>query len=405
MNKIPDIPHDRALPNGDFLAVSLKGEKISGISLNAGYNHLGIEKFCESCNYNKNIHIFERLCGPGSCAQSIAFCQGAEMIAGIDIPQRAGYIRVIAAELERIDNHLLQFAFLSHDIGFDTLSMYIRKDREEVLDIAAMLFGNRIVFNINTIGGVRRDMDTNQADIIGKTLAYLEERDKYYLDLVTKENTLLIRLSGVGSLSSQNAARLCTVGPVARMANISKDIRVDDPYAAYRDIPVSIVNNDRCDILGLVLVWLGEIRESINIIRYALDNLPDGEIKAPAPENIPCGEEFSRSEAPAGENSCFIMANGTDMPERVKLTLPQFTNLPSLTSMLEGNYLADLPLIINAVDLHYFGSGRTVVLNDIGNGRQRIFNRQELRQYSIDFYRQQGIDVNNVKVSKTPKTL
>ncbi|MEG1661836.1 MAG: nickel-dependent hydrogenase large subunit, partial [Clostridiales bacterium] len=241
-----------------------------------GYNHRGLEKACEARSYIQDLYIIERVCGICSHTHSTAFCQGVEELAGITITRRAAYIRVIMAELERLHSHLLWLGVAGHEIGFDTLFMYTWRDRELVLDMLAMLGGNRVNYGINTLGGVRRDITTEMMDRIRKVLDVIEEQDKYYIDLALHETTLAARLSGIGKLSHEDAIKYGAVGPVARASNVADDIRATEPYAAYDQIKVTVITDDHCDVFGRVVVRVLEILESINMLRFAMDNIPDG---------------------------------------------------------------------------------------------------------------------------------
>jgi len=394
--ELPIGPQHPSLKEPAAFWITLEGERVVNAVVGVGYNHRGLEKACESRNYIQNLYLIERVCGICSHTHSTAFCQGIEELAGLSIPKRAAYIRVMVAELERLHSHLLWLGVAAHEIGFDTMFMYTWRDREKVLDILAEVCGNRVNYGINTIGGVRRDVDEAMLQDISKMADELENQIKYYLELAMTETTLSARLSGVGRLPYEDALKFGVVGPVARSAGIADDIRVTEPYAAYGEIPVNPVVDTRADVLGRTVVRIKEMLESLNILRFCIKNIPDGDISVKAPLRIPAGEVISRTEAPRGENIHFIRSNGTDKPDRVRVRAPSEANWRGVKHMLEGGYLADVPIAIAAIDPCYSCTDRAIVV-DSGNGR-KVMDWQGLRQYSIDWYKKHGIDVSSVKI-------
>jgi NADH-quinone oxidoreductase subunit D len=200
------------------------------------------------------------------------------------------------AELERLHSHLLWLGVAGHEIGFDTLFMYTWRDREKVLDLLAEVGGNRVNYGINTIGGVRRDLDDEMLSDISKTLDILQDQIKYYLDLAMTDTMLAARLAGIGKLTKEDALKFGAVGPVARAAGIMNDIRIIEPYGAYTEIPVKPITDDHADVFGRTAVRILEMLESLNIIRLCIKNMPSGDITVKAPRRIPVGEVISRTE-------------------------------------------------------------------------------------------------------------
>ncbi|MCL1906108.1 MAG: nickel-dependent hydrogenase large subunit [Clostridiales bacterium] len=396
---IPIGPQHPSLKEPGCFTITLEGEKVVKAVVGVGYNHRGLEKACESRTYIQDLYILERVCGICSHTHSTAFCQAVEKLAQLTIPRRADYIRSIMAELERLHSHLLWLGVAGHEIGFDTLFMYAWRDRELVLDMLAMLGGNRVNYGINTIGGVRRDITPDQSADIRKMLDVIEERDKYYVQLALSETTLAARLAGVGLLDHENALKYGAVGPVARAANVAIDIRADEPYAAYDDIPVRVITAEQGDVFGRTVVRVLEIQESINMIRFALDNLPDGPIAVASPRRVPTGEVISRTEAPRGEDVHYVRSDGTDMPDRVRVRAPSEANWHGMAHMLEGDYLADVPIIIAAIDPCYSCTDRAFTIKR-DNGAKTRWDWSSLREYSIEWYKKRGVDINRLKIDK-----
>jgi len=390
--KIPIGPQHPALKEPEGFSVALKGEKILGVDIRLGYNHRGIEKAAEERTYIQDIYLIERVCGICSHSHSTCFIQAVEEIAGLAVPRRALYIRTIIGELERIHSHLLWLGVAGHEIGFDTLLMYSWRDREVVMDILASITGNRVNYGMNTIGGVRRDISPEQSQEILIALDILEERTKYYIEIATQESTIIKRLSGVGVLSREDVLRLDAVGPTARASGVKRDVRADDPYAAYGELEFKVITDERCDVYGRTVVRVKELMESYKIIRQALKNLPDGPIAIKAPRKIPAGEALSRYEAPRGEDVHYVRANGTEKPERVKIRAPTLANIQAVKHMLRDRYLADMPIVIAAIDPCFSCTDRRIALKEQESATGKIISWPALHAYSLEWYKKQGID-------------
>jgi membrane-bound hydrogenase subunit alpha len=394
--RIPIGPQHPALKEPESFLISLDGERIKDVGIRLGYNHRGIEKAAEARSYVQDVYLLERVCGICSHSHSTAFVQAVEEIAGLQIPPRAKYIRVLVAELERIHSHLLWLGVAGHEVGFDTLLMYSWRDREIVMDLLAMLTGNRVNYAINAIGGVRRDVDDSQKEQILAAVAKLEERTKYYIEVATQESTLIERLSGVGGLSLGDALRLGAVGPTARASGVARDTRKDDPYGAYAELDFKVVTDGHCDVYGRTLVRVGELMESYALIRQVLARMPAGEIAVRAPRRVPAGEALSRYEAPRGEDVHYVVGNGTDKPERVRVRAPTLANLQAVSTMLQDNNLADVPIVIAAIDPCFSCTDRMIRLDrsdgDGARAGSETIDWGGLRRLSIEWYRARGLD-------------
>lgn len=390
--KIPIGPQHPALKEPASFTITLNGETIIDMDVRLGYNHRGIEKACEERTYIQDMYLIERVCGICSHSHSTAFIQAVEEIAGLVVPPRAKYIRTIIAELERIHSHLLWLGVAGHEIGFDTLLMYSWRDREVVMDTLAALTGNRVNYGINTVGGVRRDIGKEQLAEMLKTMDVLEERTKYYIEVASEEVTLIKRLAKVGFLSHEDAVNLGAVGPTARASSVDRDVRRDDPYIAYKELDFKVITDAHNDVYGRTLVRVGELMQCYSMIRQLIAKIPDGPVTVKAPRKIPAGEALSRYEAPRGEDVHYVKANGTEKPERVKIRAPTLANLQAVAKMMENNRLADVPIIIAAIDPCFSCTDRMVKINDNSNGRRETLSWQALHAYSMDWHRKQGID-------------
>jgi NADH-quinone oxidoreductase subunit D len=387
--QVPVGPQHPALKEPASFLVSLEGEQICSLGVRLGYNHRGIEKACEQRSYLQDIYLIERICGICSHSHSMAFIAAVEEIAALEAPPRAVYIRMLVAELERIHSHLLWLGVAGHEIGFDTLLMYTWRDREIVMDLLAALTGNRVNYGINTIGGVRRDLDDAISRKILESMDVLEERTRYYISVASQEITLIKRLSNVGVLKHEDAKRLGAIGPTGRASNVVRDTRRDDPYAAYDKLDFDVVTDNHCDVYGRTLVRVGELMQTYKMIRQILKEIPPGPIAVKAPRKIPAGEALSRYEAPRGEDVHYVRSNGTEKPERVKVRAPTLANVQAVAHMLKEQYLADLPIVVAAIDPCFSCTDRAIELADRGE----VLSWGQARTHGIDWYRRErGID-------------
>lgn len=384
------------LKEPESFSVTLSGEKIMKFSARLGYNHRGIEKACEERTYVQDVYLTERICGICSHSHSTCFVQAVEEIAKLEVPKRALYIRTLVAELERIHSHLLWLGVAGHEVGFDTLLMYSWRDREIVMDILASLTGNRVNYGLNAIGGVRRDVSAEQIKDVLKAVDALEERTKYYIQIATQETTLINRLSGVGILSPKDAIKLGAVGPTARASGVDRDVRRDDPYAAYADLKFKVITDDHNDVYGRTLVRMGELIESYSMIRQLAKKMPEGPIAVKAPRKIPAGEATSRYEAPRGEDVHYVRSNGTDKPDRVKVRAPTLANIQTVAKMLEDRQLADLPIVIAAIDPCFSCTDRVTMVREADKRSKKLMEWEELHSYSIHWYKHHGIDFSDL---------
>lgn len=381
---IPVGPQHPALKEPEYLNFKVEGEKVVDADIRIGYIHRGIQKAMEARNYIQNIYLSERVCGICSYVHTTTYCQAVEKLLDVEIPKRAEYIRTVVLELERLHSHLLWLGIAGHEVGFDTFLMYTWRDRELVMDLLEMISGNRVNYAMNTIGGVRRDISDELKSKILKGMDVIEERTKYYLDVAGHEPTFLKRAQGAGYIDAATLRKLCAVGPTARGSGVKRDVRRDDPYAAYDEIPFEVVTSDLGDVLGRTVVRALEIIESCKIIRYALKHMPSGEIRVRVKRKAPLGEALSRCEAQRGEVFYYIRGNGTEKPERVMIRTPTLANITASIEMLKGGYIADIPIVFAAIDPCMACMDRALMLNE--EGEAEIWDWERLRNYGIDWY-------------------
>ena len=379
--KVPFGPQHPALKEPENFIFEVDGDIVVNVTPRLGYVHRGVEKAFERRTYVQNLYLAERICGICSHAHTTCYVQAVEELLNVDPPPRAKYIRTIVAELERLHSHSLWVGVAAHEAGFDTLFMYTWRDREEVMDLLEAISGNRVHYAMNTIGGVRRDMPADTFPIVKKHLDSFEKRMKEYSRIMKTEQSFLKRTAGVGILKPEDAVSTCAVGPNLRASGITEDVRADEPYAAYGETPFQVITHDGGDVLCRALVRVEEMMESINIVRYALDHIPDGPIRIRAPVAVPAGEAVSRVEAPRGELIHYAKSNGTPKPERYKVRAPTLANIPSLAKTLIGAHLADVPLILAGIDPCFSCMDRMVFL-DHNKDKQWVWNMEELKRHA-----------------------
>ena len=384
-NLVPFGPVHPALKEPEYFKLIIEGERIVDVIPRIGYVHRGLEKAAEQRSWIQNIYMFERTCGICSFAHSTAYVQAVEGLLLYQLPERAKYIRLIVAELERIHSHLLWIGLMGHWAGFEILFMWVWKDREIVLDIVEAIAGNRIHKSLATIEGVKKDIPEALIPSFIERLKYVTTRTHYYRNIVDTESTLLVRTENIGKISTDKLESLCAVGPLVRAAGIPRDVRRDDPYAAYGDVPLDMVTKSGVDIHTLMQQRLDEIVVSANMIIYALEHLPAGPVKIRVPPVIPKGENASHVEAPRGELFYFVKSNGGRTPDRVKVRTPTLANLPSALEMLKGHTLADVPVVLTGID-PCFGCMDRLSFLDLDSQKKWRWSGEELRQFGIRYY-------------------
>jgi len=386
--QIPVGPQHPALKEApENFTFTIDGEYVVDVKARIGYNHRGIEKAAEGRSYIQNLYLVERVCGICSIAHVATYTPAVEEALNLEIPPRAKYIRTIIYELNRIASHYLWLGLAGHEIGFDTLFMYLWRDREIALNILEQITGNRVTYAAFAIGGVRRDISPQMVENAKSGLSVLAERMKYYKKLCLNEPTVLKRAVGVGVLKPQDAIALCAVGPTLRASGIKSDVRADDPYLVYDEVPFNVVTYDGCDVASRVLVRCDETLVSISIIKHALDHLPDGPIRVKAPRIVPPAEVVSRTEAPRGELIHYLRSNGTDKPERLKIRSPTLGNIPSICKSLIGGFVADIPIALASADPCFTCTDRMAFVN-VSNGKRWVWTKEQLRRYSLKWYQQ-----------------
>ncbi len=347
---IPVGPLHVALEEPMYFKIDVRGETVGAVDINAGHVHRGIEYLATHRSITQTVVLTERICSLCSASHPESFAMAAETIAGLEIPPRAKYLRVIAGEVKRIASNLFNVAILAHLVGFETLFMHVMQVREIAQDIKEGVFGNRMDLGAICIGGVRYDLDEEVTADLKARLKRISPLVDELIETYRTNGSILRRTRGVGVLTREQALSTGVVGPVARAAGIAYDVRLAAPYAAYPDLDVQVRTQEDGDVWSRAMVRLYEARDAIDIVLRALDRLPDGEIHLEDRPDIPPGQAMAKVEAPRGELVYYLKTNETANPERVKWRVPTFMNWDALRFMLAGSKVADIAIIVNSID-------------------------------------------------------
>lgn len=345
---LPFGPQHPVLPEPIQLRITLEDENIGQVLPALGYVHRGIEKAGEKNDYPLNVFLVERICGICSATHGLAYCLAIEKLLGIEPPPRANYLRVVWAELHRLHSHLLWLGLLADAFGFESLFMQIWRVREAVMDILEKTAGNRVIISVNCIGGVRRDLTPDLVEETLHTLDWCEKQLNAIISVMLNDYTVKKRTVGKGVLSAEQAIRLGAVGPTLRASGVAQDLRMTG-YAAYGELGFEPIVEQEGDCYARTVVRARECFQTIDLVRRALQQLPEGSILN-KPRGNPNGQAIVRVEAPRGELMYFVVGNGTKNLERMRVRTPTLANVPLLLEMLPGAEVADVPVITLSID-------------------------------------------------------
>ncbi|MFP4466847.1 MAG: NADH-quinone oxidoreductase subunit D [Candidatus Goldiibacteriota bacterium] len=335
------------------LVLKMDGETVNDMIPDVGYVHRGLEKLFENRKYDQIVPYTDRTDYLGAIANNLSYVMAVEKLMGVDVPERAVYIRVILAEINRIMSHLLWYSALGMDMGALTPICYAFREREELIDLMVRMTGSRLTHNALRIGGFKHDLPK---DFLKKLTVFLDGFDKKvdeYEALLTENVIFKKRTAGVGILSKETAINYGVSGPSLRGSDCGIDIRKQDNYLGYDRFDFKVCTGKNGDTWDRCKVRMDEMRESAKILRQAVDMLPGGEITAKIPRVIkPApGEVYFRVEGPRGENGVYIVSDGSDKPYKVKLRQPSFGNVFILREIIKGGKIADIVAVIGSLDL------------------------------------------------------
>ncbi|NLJ32126.1 MAG: NADH-quinone oxidoreductase subunit D [Clostridiales bacterium] len=345
---VPFGPQHPVLPEPIHLDLVLEDEKVVEAVPSIGFVHRGLEKLVEKRDFNDYVYIAERICGICSFMHGMGYCEAAEHIMNVEVPERAKYLRTIWCEMSRIHSHLLWLGLLADAFGFESLFMQSWRLREKILDMFEYSTGGRVIFSVNKIGGQRRDMPDDMIRDFLSIFDGMEQELKTMAATFLEDYAVNTRLRGVGFLTEQQAHDLGAVGPFMRASGIALDTRKKG-YAAYPNIEFEPITSTVGDCYARTDVRIHEIFQSIDIIRQAAAKIPQGEVAVPV-KGFPNGEYMMRVEQPRGEAVYYLKANGTRFLDRVRVRTPTFANLPGMLETLKGCQLADVPILILTID-------------------------------------------------------
>lgn len=339
--------------SGHFrLIVHVDGDTITRAIPDPGYVHRGIEKQAEYREYLQNIPLLERPVISDSNGSVYGYVLAVEKLAGLVVPERGQFIRVLMAELNRIMSHLYWLAIYGIFLGHSTMFMWPFGDREVMIDLAQRVMGTRLTYSFFVPGGVRNDLPDGFKDEALRAIDFLERRLPEYDAIFINNPVFVQRTRGVGVLRHEDAIRLGVVGPTLRGSGVDADARKDEPYDAYDKMDFAVPSFKDGDCHSRSLVRIEEIKQSARIIRQVLESITSGPFRAKHPSVLkpPRGSVYARAEAARGTYAYFITSEGDRIPYRLKISSPSFRNLPAFGFLMKDSYLADMPTIYWSLD-------------------------------------------------------
>jgi NADH-quinone oxidoreductase subunit D len=360
------------------LVLELEGETVVRALYDIGYLHTGFEKSFESKTYSQCITLTDRMDYLAPLSNNLGFCLAVEKLLNLEVPPKAQWIRVLLTELTRIGSHLVWLGTHAIDLGAMSVFLYCFREREDLLRIFEMVSGQRMMTSYFRIGGLALEPPLGWLGRIQKFVTKFPERLQQYEDLLTKNPIWLRRTKGIGLLSADEAVALGVSGPSLRGSGLKWDLRKKQPYSSYDKFDFEVPTRLDGDVYARYLVRLDEIRESLKIVRQALDGLPEGPIKANAPHIVlpdreemktsiealiyhfkivtegfhpPVGEVYQAIESPRGELGFYVVSDGSPKPLRCHVRAPSFANLQALPKMIEGRLIADVVACIGTIDI------------------------------------------------------
>jgi NADH dehydrogenase I D subunit len=360
------------------LVLDLQGETVVGVDPRPGYLHRGIEKLMESKTYHQNIPISDRLEYISCMTNNLGYVVAVEKLAGITVPERAQFIRTIAAELGRLSAHLIWLGSSVIDLGAATVIFYASRERELVLDLLEMASGARQTVSYARIGGVRNDVSRDFIDKCREFTELFPKRLEEYDTLIRENRIFLKRTVGIGVMTAEEAVNYGLTGATLRGSGVNYDLRKVEPYAAYDKVEFDVPLGKNGDVYDRYLVRINEMRQSNRIIKQCLDMMQPGPITTDDPRYaipekmkvmqsmqtlahqfvlmskwvpMPKGEVYVATEGAKGELGFYIVSDGSGRPYRIKIRAPSFVNLSAIPKMVTGHMVSDVVACIGTIDI------------------------------------------------------
>jgi NADH-quinone oxidoreductase subunit D len=358
--------------------LEIDGETVVRLMPDIGYLHTGIEKTCEAKFYQQVVPLTDRIDYLCPLTNNLCYVLAVEKLLGLEIPPKAQWLRVLLNELTRINSHLVWLGTHALDIGAMTVFLYCFREREEILKIFEMVSGQRMMTSYFRIGGIALEPPLGFFDRVRDFAGYFPEKIDEYENLLTGNPIWMMRTKGVARMTPEDAIAMGATGPTLRGSGVDIDLRRDMPYSSYEKFEFKVPVSQAGDVFARYMCRVQELRESIGIVRQALDGMPEGPIKADAPGivlperekmktqmesliyhfkiitegfAVPAGEVYQAVESPRGEMGYYIVSDGTAKPYRVHMRAACFANLQTLSKMCEGHLLADVVAAIGSIDI------------------------------------------------------
>jgi NADH-quinone oxidoreductase subunit D len=358
--------------------LEIDGETVVRMMPDIGFLHTGIEKTCEAKFYQQVVPLTDRIDYLCPMTNNLCYVLGVEKLLGLEIPPKAQWLRVLLNELTRINSHLVWLGTHAMDIGALTVFLYCFREREEILKIFEMVSGQRMMTSYFRVGGIALEPPLGFFDRVRDFAGYFPERIDQYENLLTGNPIWTMRTKGVARMTAEDAIALGATGPTLRGSGVDLDLRRDMPYSSYEKFQFKVPVSQEGDVFARYMCRVQELRESTEIVRQALDGMPEGPTKADAPGvvlpdrekmktqmesliyhfkiitegfAVPAGEVYQAVESPRGEMGYYIVSDGTAKPYRVHMRSACFANLQTLPAMCEGRLLADVVAAIGSIDI------------------------------------------------------
>ena len=358
--------------------LEIDGETIIRVMPDIGYLHTGIEKTCEAKFYQQFVPLTDRIDYLCPMTNNLTYVLAVEKLLGLEIPPKAQWLRVMMNELTRINSHLVWLGTHAMDIGAMTVLLYCFREREDVLRLFEAISGQRMMTSYFRIGGVALEPPLGFFDRVREFADRFPSRVDEYENLLTGNPIWQMRTKGIATISADDAMALSATGPTLRASGVDLDLRRDAPYSSYDKFKFQVPLGKNGDVFDRYLCRVQELRESISMVKQALDGMPEGPTKADAPKvvlpdrekmktqmealiyhfkivtegfTVPAGEVYHTIESPRGEMGYYIVSDGTAKPYRVHMRSACFANLQTLATMCEGRLLADVVAAIGSIDI------------------------------------------------------
>jgi NADH-quinone oxidoreductase subunit D len=360
------------------VVLEIDGENVVRMMPDIGYLHTGIEKTCEAKFYQQVVVLTDRIDYLCPMTNNLCYVLAVEKLLGMEIPPRAQWLRVMLNELTRINSHLVWLGTHALDIGAMSVFLYCFREREELLRIFEMVSGQRMMTSYFRVGGLALDVPLGFFEKVKAFASIFPSRVDEYENLLTSNPIWVERTKGVAHLRAEDALALGATGPTLRASGVDVDLRRDAPYTGYENFKFHVPVSQDGDVFSRYILRVREMRESIGIVKQALDGMPGGSVKAAAPKvvlpqreqmktqmeamiyhfkivtegfTVPAGEVYQAVESPRGEMGYYIVSDGTAKPYRVHMRSPSFANLQLLPAMCEGRLIADVVAAIGSIDI------------------------------------------------------